>query len=145
LNAEAEQLHALQVVADTEPEQLQDRSRAMSRELGEAATFPGVLRNPMGKLLLRISTPTYHEYPLRTFDVAAVQRAVALAYQIRARRIANADIEAFMQAHPEWSSHPVGNTRFVWNAEAMDLRVPQQARTRKNQRFSVRVIPANPA
>jgi hypothetical protein len=145
MNAMAEQLHVMQLLADGEPGQMRGREKAtLSDRREEAASFPGVLRNPMGKILLRISASAYSEYPLRVFDVAALQRAVTLAYQIRANRIARTDVEAFMQAHPEWSTHPVGNARFDWNEDAMELHVPQQERAQNSRRFSVRVARINP-
>jgi hypothetical protein len=141
LNVVAARAHALSTLSDTDLATLPQRMRAFDadRIAALSISFPTVLRNPVGKVLLRMATPAYADYPIRAFDVAAVQRAVALAYQIRAQDVAPADVPVFMREHPEWATHPLGNAPLVWNAETLELRVPQQVQHHRAGRFAVRV------
>lgn len=79
--------------------------------------------NPIGKLLVAISTPTYDEYPLRAWDGAALQRLVRAGYEIRRRQIAAASIPVFLHHHPEFSKHPVDGRPFLWDAKTGEIRL----------------------
>jgi hypothetical protein len=63
------------------------------------------LYNPIGKILVAIATPQHDAYALRVYDVAAYQRLVYLAFQLKSQHIAAADGASFLSAHPEWSTH----------------------------------------
>lgn len=105
----------------------------------ESLHSPSVLFNPVGKILVSIAKPTYEDYPLRAYDVAAFQRLVYLAYQIRRQGIELAEIPTFLVQHPEWSTHPVNGTPFRWNAQSQELKVDPVGTYPVNRRFSVAV------
>lgn len=76
------------------------------------------LYNPLGRAVLAFAfTPPgpVAEYAARVFDIAAFQRLVYLAYQIRKRGIAFDAVSAFMARHPRWATHPIGGKPFLWN------------------------------
>jgi hypothetical protein len=142
MNAQAKRLLALQALSDADPAGLQQRAKVFIDELNASTSFafPRLARNPIGKILLQIGLSSYSEYPLRAFDVGAMQRAVVLAYQLRAEGIAHVDVPAFMKAHPEWALHPVGPTPMQLDADTKEIRVPQQAKERPERRYGVRVV-----
>jgi hypothetical protein len=145
MNLQAARMHEIRMLSDADPATLRTRIDAFDERLESVSySFPGTLRNPVGKILSRIAAPTYTEYPLRVFDTAAIQRAVALAYRIREQRVELSVVPAFMTAHHEWSTHPVGNVQFAWDAQKLEIRIPQQARARPERRYSVRVPRINP-
>jgi hypothetical protein len=98
---------------------------------------PTYIYNPMGKILASLSVSTYEGYPLRAYDVAAYQRLVYLVFQLKRQHIATADVAAFMQAHPDWSTHPVEGKPFSWNPETGELAVSTLGEYPKEQRFSI--------
>jgi len=112
--------------------------RAWLRE-NETLYSPGVLFNPVGKILVSIAAPTYEEYILRAYDVAAFQRVVYLAYQIRRQGIESSKISTFLEQHPEWSTHPVDGTPFRWNSQSGELVVNPVGPNPVGRRFSVAV------
>jgi hypothetical protein len=95
--------------------------------------------NPLGKVLVAISDPAYEQYPPRVWDVAALQRVVRLGYEIRRQRIAASAIPAFLEQHPEWSTHPADGRPFLWDARTGELRVRTVAKQSPARRFSVPV------
>ena len=82
---------------------------------------------------------SYLDYPARVYDVAAFQRLVCLAYQIRQQKIARAAVAAFMQQHPELSRHPIDNQPFEWDAKSGTISVKTVGPRPKERRFSVKV------
>jgi hypothetical protein len=98
---------------------------------------PSNFYNPMGKILASLSSSQKDSYSLRAYDVAAYQRLVNLAYQLKRRHIATADVESFMRAHPEWSTHPVDGKPFQWNADTGEFAVNTLGLYPTAQRFSV--------
>jgi hypothetical protein len=145
MNLQAARMHEIRMLSYADPATLRTRIDALDERLESVSySFPVTLRNPVGKILSRIAAPTYTEYPLRVYDTAAIQRALALAYRIREQRIELSDVPAFMTAHHEWSTHPVGNVQFAWDARKLEIRIPQQARARPERRHSVRVPRINP-
>jgi hypothetical protein len=76
-------------------------------------------------------------YLLRAYDVAAYQRLVYLVFQLKRQHIATADVASFLKAHPEWSTHPVDDGTFRWNAQTAELAVNTLGPHPKDQRFSV--------
>jgi hypothetical protein len=143
LNADAAIMHNVWNISDGDAATLQQRVNAFaqSQDAYASLAFPGVIRNPVGKKLVRIAWPAFTRYPMRAFDVAALQRAVVLTYQIRLQGIAPADVPGFMREHPEWSMHPVGPTPLQWDSKAGAIKVPQQESGNLGQRFEVRVLP----
>ncbi len=107
-----------------------------------AQASPGLARsayNPMGRILVSIALPAIEGYPLRSWDVAAHQRMVRLAWEIRRQRIADDAIPGFMAAHPEWSTHPVDGARFAWDAHARTLSLRPLGRDSGTVPFSIPV------
>jgi hypothetical protein len=95
--------------------------------------------NPLGKLLTAVVTQPYRHYPPRAWDEAALQRLVRAAYEIRQRRVAAADLAAFLQAHPQWSTHPADGRPFLWDAGTGELRVQTLSQYPPGWRFGVRL------
>jgi hypothetical protein len=93
--------------------------------------------NPVGKILVRVAMSQNDSYALRVYDIAAYQRLVCLAYQLKHQHAATADVPAFLKAHPEWSTHPVDGKPFSWNAQQSELAVNTLGEHPKEQRFSV--------
>jgi hypothetical protein len=86
------------------------------------------------------------DYPLRAWDVAALQRLVRAGYEIRRRQTPKADIAGFLSQHPEWATHPGDGRPFVWDPDALELRVQTIGEQPAGRRFSIRVWqPAAPA
>lgn len=101
--------------------------------------------NPVGKVLAAAATPVYDNYPRRAWDAAALQRVVRMAYEIRRRQLDGADIPAFLEGHPEWSTHPADSRSFLWNAKAGEVRVQTLAHYPPGRRFSVHIWQPEPA
>jgi hypothetical protein len=95
--------------------------------------------NPTGKLLAGLAAPMGVNYPLRAWDVAALQRLVRAGYEIRRRQTPKADIAAFLSQHPEWATHPGDGRPFVWDADALEIRVQTIGEQPAGRRFSIRV------
>jgi hypothetical protein len=95
------------------------------------------LYNPIGKILASLSVANVADYYRRVFDVAAYQHLAYLVFQLKRQHIATADVASFMEAHPEWSAHPVDGKPFSWNAETGELAVNTLGPHPKEQRFSV--------
>jgi hypothetical protein len=93
--------------------------------------------NPVGKILVRVAMSQNDSYPLRVYDVAAYQRLVYLAYQLKHQHVNTADVPAFLKSHPDWSTHPVDRKLFGWNPETAELAVNTLGEHPKDQRFSV--------
>jgi hypothetical protein len=98
---------------------------------------PAFLYNPIGKILVKLAVPQNDPYSLRVFDIAAYQRLVYLAFQLKHQHVATADVPAFLKAHSEWSTHPLDGIPFRWNAETGELAVNTLGEHPKEQRFSV--------
>jgi hypothetical protein len=93
--------------------------------------------NPIGKILVAIAAPAYRSYVLRATDVAALQRLVRLGYEMRDQKVAAGAMCAFMQAHPEWATHPGDGHAFVLHEESGEIDiVPLNAST--DRRYFVR-------
>jgi hypothetical protein len=101
--------------------------------------------NPLGKVLASAVTRPYRHYPPRAWDEAALQRLVRAGYEIRQRRVAPADLPAFLQANPQWSTHPADGRPFLWDAVTGELRVQTVAQHPAGWRFSIRIWQAAPA
>jgi hypothetical protein len=126
-------------LADSEPSQCyrnREGYRGWLKE-NEPHLSAGSLYNPVGKILVALALTQNDVYPLRAYDVAAYQRLVYLAFQLKRQHIATSDVAAFLQTHPEWSTHPLDGKPFSWNAETGELAVNTLAEHPKDQRFSV--------
>jgi len=93
--------------------------------------------NPVGKILVRVAMSQNDSYPLRVYDIAAYQRLVYLAFQLKRQHIATASVATFLKAHPEWSTHAVDGRLFLWNSETGELALDTLGEHAKDQRFSV--------
>jgi hypothetical protein len=140
-NLQARMLAPLIVVADGDPARYSENARAYIDwfEHLRAKNFPAILYNPIGKSLVYLGGPGFLGYPLRTYDVAAFQRLVVLAYQLRAHGAPPAEVPGFMAAHPEWSTHLVDRMPFAWDAETAEIRVIPRARSQPGRRFGIRI------
>ena len=140
-NLQARILDRLSAVADGDPARYPQNARAYADWFGQLSSwrFPAILYNPVGKSLVDLGGPPFLGYPLRVFDVAAFQRLVVLACQLRAQSVAPAAVPAFMSAHPEWSTHPVERVPFAWDARSGEIRVIPRARTQPGRRFAIRI------
>lgn len=74
---------------------------------------PASFYNPVGRILMALSTLN-EDFPAQVYDVAAFQRLVFLAYQLRLQHVPFSEVAKFMAQHPEWSTHPVGGVPFRW-------------------------------
>jgi hypothetical protein len=101
--------------------------------------------NPLGRLLAGALTRPYGHYPPRAWDEAALQRLVRASYEIRQRSIGPRDLEAFMRANPQWSTHPADGRPFRWDAGTAELRVQTVAQHPPGWRFGIRIWQAPPA
>jgi hypothetical protein len=95
--------------------------------------------NPLGKILVAIEGSYPDIYILRAWDGAALQRLVRLGYEIRRQRIDAAAVPAFLQHHPEWSTHPADRRPFVWDSQRAEIQVQTLAKQPPGRRFSIRV------
>ena len=98
---------------------------------------PSFIYNPTGKILAALAVSQNESYFLRVYDVAAYQRLVYLAFQLKRQHIATADVASFMSTHPEWSTHPVDGSTFRWNEQRGELSVNTLGQHPMDQRFSV--------
>lgn len=143
-NLQARILERLSAVADGDPARYSENARAYVDWFGQLASwsFPAILYNPIGKSLVDLGGPGFLDYPLRVYDVAAFQRLVVLAWQLRAQSVAPAVVPGFMAAHPEWSTHPVERVPFAWDAQSGEIQVVPRARTQPGRRFGIRITAA---
>ena len=102
------------------------------------------LYNPVGKILTAIAIPAYEDYPLRAYDVAALQRMVKLAYEIRIQQVETAKIPRFMKQHPEWSTHPVDGKEFTFNPTTGRLSMERLGNQSKTRYFAIPVRKRGP-
>jgi hypothetical protein len=147
LNLEAALMERLAATADADPGHFSEGARAYLdwRNRLPSRKFPALLYNPFGKLVAGIDVVSYLNYPLRVYDVAAYQRLVVLAYELRAQDVAPERVGAFMATHPEVSTHPVDLTPFAWDAATGEIRVPNRVKTRPGRRFDIRIVAPFPA
>ena len=93
--------------------------------------------NPVGKVLAAVAVPAFDNCPRRAWDGAALQRLVRLGYEIRRRGLDGAGIPAFLDGHPEWSTHPADGRPFLWDAARAELSVQTVAQYARGRRFSI--------
>lgn len=107
--------------------------RARNVDLGLHSIY-----NPAGKVLIGVASP-FEGYVLRARDGEAFLRLVRLSYEIRTRNIRDELIPSFMQQHPEWATHPIDGSTFVWNRERREIAVQTLGKQPKGRRFYVPV------
>ena len=100
---------------------------------------PGIIYNPIGKILVAMGAPAYTDYPLRPYDAAALERLVRLSLEIRRKQIATSAIPAFMKQHPEWSTHPADGDSFSWDPISSEIAIHPVAKQASDRRFSVQI------
>jgi hypothetical protein len=106
---------------------------------GEGVWLLPLSYNPLGRILTELATRAYRHYPPRAWDEAALQRLVRLGYELRQRRVAPADLAAFLRAQPQWSTHPADGRPFLWDAATRELRVQTLSQHPPGWRFSIRI------
>jgi hypothetical protein len=138
-NLSARQMVQLTKLAASDPQRFTAASEEYHAWLrdNEDIYSPRTLFNPIGKILVSIAAPAYEGYVVRAYDVAAFQRLVYLAYQIRRQGIELAKIPGFLKQHPEWSTHPVNGTPFRWNQQSKELTVDPVGPNPIGRRLSV--------
>lgn len=139
-NLEALRIERLRALADGDPRSFIERRtayRAWERQQYSPATRSWY--NPMGRVLLA-AEPLDDDYPARLYDVAAFQRLVFLAYQIRLQCIGSGDVAAFMTQHPQWSTHPVGAKPFYFDPAKGELGVSPVGENARKVRFSLKSV-----
>ncbi len=146
MNLSAAQMMQLAALADSDPARF-SRTREAYRdwlERNETLFSPTIVYNPIGKILVGTAAATWEDFPMRVLDVAAFQRLVCLAFQLRVQRIRTTDVASFLTQHPEWSTHPIDAKPFRWNPATGELAVNTVARHPQGQRFSV-IVRQGPA
>lgn len=140
-NLDARNMTELASFAELDPSTFSTWQARYQRWEQGAADFMSVrsVYNPIGKILVAIAAPAYKNYLLRPYDGAALQRLVRLSFEIRRHEVSPSDVEAFMRAHPEWSTHPIDGRPFVWHAAAAEIAIQPIAQQPKDRRFSVQI------
>jgi hypothetical protein len=139
LNMSAAYAGQWSALADSDPSLfLKNRETYQAwRKQNDLHFSPTFLCNPIGNILVAVAVSEPDAHPRRVSDVAAYQRLVYLAYQLKRQHIANADIASFLAAHPDWSTHPVDGQPFRWNAATGELAVNTLGEHPKEQRFGM--------
>jgi hypothetical protein len=142
LNISAKRFDELTRITSGPVDSLDEQLSSFNERAGKLSGVAvlGRIRNPIGKMLLDISTPAYSSYVLRSFDAAAYQRAVRLAYELRRTGTDSEGVERFLQSHPEWSSHPADNKPFTLNDTRTAIVVRPLGNTGRQRRFDARLI-----
>ncbi len=95
--------------------------------------------NPLGRVLSTLLTQPYGGYPPRAWDEAALQRLVRAQYEIRQHGLVPAQVAEFLQAHPQWSTHPADRRPFLFDPATGALSVQTVSRHPPAWRFSVHI------
>jgi hypothetical protein len=139
-NLEAKLMMRFQALEDSDPAKFlaarDDHRKWLRDHLDFGVHF---IYNPIGKTLMNVASNTYEGYYLRSFDGAAFQRLTRLGFEIRIRKIDDKAIPSFMQQHPQWASHPVDGSQFVWDEKKREIAVQTMGQQPKDRRFSIPV------
>ena len=141
-NLEAEFIEKRRELADADPGEFSRAHLAYEAWLEQRISFtsPRTLYNPMGKVLVWIgNSGEYEDYILRAYDIAAMQRLVCLAYQIRRQNVRASAVPIFMSQHTEWATHPVNRVPFRWDGEARTLTALPTGKQPSDRRFSLQL------
>jgi hypothetical protein len=138
-NLEAQRTEALRALADGDPATYSERREAYDATVRRSARLSlADFYNPVGKILLAIAAPFAEEnLAPRVYDVAALQRLVFLAYEVRRRNVPLAQLPQFMAQHPEWATHPIGAQPFRWEPDSGRLAVTPAGQEPLRARFSL--------
>ncbi|HEX8757557.1 MAG TPA: hypothetical protein VF745_14565 [Steroidobacteraceae bacterium] len=140
-NLEADLMQRLSALADGSPGNFIERRDAYRKWESREFAFRTSWYNPVGRMILANAAGAHEDdYPARVLDIAAFQRLVCLAYQIRRRGLGAEDIPAFMKQHPEWSTHPVDAKPFFWNPANGTLGFQPIGREVRSARFSLKLV-----
>lgn len=143
-NLEADRMLHLRALADGNPGTFVERQDAYRKWESHEFAFRTAWYNPIGRALLTIGTAApYDDYAAQVFDVAAFQRLVFLAYQMRRRDIGLEGVSAFMKMHPEWSTHPVDSRPFNWSPADGTLGVRPIGHEIRSMRFALKLVERN--
>lgn len=143
-NLFAQRTERLRALADGDPATYPERTATydawVRHNLSRASFY-----NPVGRILIGLSALN-ESFPGRVYDVAAFQRLVFLAYQLRLHHVRFADVAKFMVQHPEWSTHPVGRAPFHWDPASGRLALSPAGHESPGQIFALtlREMPAPP-
>lgn len=137
-NLDAQRTLRLRALADGDPATYFERRAAYDAWVRHSLPrhFPIGFYNPVGKTLIAISALN-ESFPPRAYDVAALQRLVFLAYQIRELRVPCAAVPQFMAQHPQWSIHPMNGRPFRWDPASGRLAVATLGHEPPQQRFAL--------
>ena len=138
-NLEAQRTEELRALADGNPATYRQRREAYDAAVRRSARISlADFYDPVGKITMAIAAAAAEENLVpRVYDVAALQRLVFLAYQVRRRGVPLAQLPQFMAQHPEWSTHPLGGKPFRWEPESGRLAVVPVEEEPMRQRFSL--------
>jgi hypothetical protein len=139
LNLKARQTERQRLAAADPARLLRTRDEHAFFPEGQSVWALPLSYNPLGKVLVAISEPLFGDYSLRAWDAAALQRLVRLSYEIRSQRIGPGAIPAFLQQHPEWSTHPADGRPFLWDPAKGELRIQTVGKQSPGRRFSVAI------
>lgn len=136
-NLEAEVTERLVALANGDPETFVRRRgeyRKWFRHNFPQGSLP--LYNPIGRTLIAVDLPDGEAWSLaRIYDVAAFQRLVFLAYELREHGVARGNVATFLKQHPQWAIDPITGEPFLWNADAGVLAVAPIARDTGRERL----------
>jgi len=138
-NMAAEHAEHLRALADANPAEFSTARAAYRGWLQHRTNLASArtLYNPVGKILFSVGSGAYEDYVMRVYDVAAFQRLVCLAYQIRRQNLGAKDIPLFMIQHPEWATHPIDAKSFNWDPATSTVAVITAGRQSLGRRFSL--------
>ena len=97
------------------------------------------LYNPLGQWTLGMGATLFDYYPIRAQDLAAFERAVKLAYEIRMNRIGEKDVPAYIASRPELSSYPAAGIPLSWDAARYEISVHAVDTNFLSHRFTIAV------
>jgi hypothetical protein len=141
-NLDAQQMAQLSALSNADPtgfSEARNQYRSWLKNKENLLT-PSIAYNPIGKILVGIGAPAFEAYPMRVYDIAALQRLVFLAYQIRRLGIPAAGVSSFMKEHPEWATHPVDANPLRWDVSSRELSVIPVGNHPKDRRFSLALV-----
>jgi hypothetical protein len=124
-NLDAELARHLRALADGDPGDYTARRSAHDAWVRKDLSFDAarLVYNPVGRTLIAISISGQDDYPARVYDVAAMQRLVFAAYQVRRRGISADGVPALLAANPDWGTHPVDRAPLQWDGTTRSLAV----------------------
>jgi hypothetical protein len=83
--------------------------------------WKGSLYNPLGKVLVAVSAPSYLEYLARLCDLAAYQALVRAQLELRLANVAASDVSFYLVTAPAATKNPYTGYIFNWNPATRSL------------------------